>query len=685
LSFSTLIMIWIPIVSYSQQEKDEMNQRQSEISSLRFPTVETDDLLKENQWLIFFNNRVDMNTFLSEYSVITKLNNLMGVIISTSIEGVSNLEKQFSFLTMESFYPLTQSKFRINIEDYDIVNNIDSISVSSLSSAKSLGLNEMRELNYYGAGTKVGIMDDGIFEHIDFEDRIKGKIGLMNTAYGFNLNKTPSPGNHGTPVAGLVGGAGIGNGNALGMAPETWLYDIDSGQISGSEFECTMLAMVMAIEWALEHEIDIINESFGLTDDNMIKWSIDLNTPYNLWQETIKRATNEGILFVKSAGNNPGEFTINMDDSIHVLCVGATEESFTQKATFSSMGPMWGTNAIKPDVIAPGVNVLTTNDNGAYTEFSGTSAAAPHISGAAAVLLGALRESNLDVNPGTLKSSIMATATELRLDTYMQGAGRPNITAAFDYILNAKRIVNHPITSCILAVDEPMKPFNLLQGSIDTFHLSLISSENQNLSVSVSGNASDFITFPQLTDGELEDQFSHDLIVKMKIPDNATLGTYKGVLEFLVNSTLLESLPMEITVGERRIKILAYTGYQSSDQFELNGIGELRVMRADLPTKGIVLNEVREENITAVLLESYDILWILGANYSEETWTFNPHLSDVDMQYDFLERTMVPTSQPVEVDPAEITVIREFQANGGGIIPKTIRGIQLNYTCYSDT
>ncbi len=102
-------------------------------------------------------------------------------------------------------------------------------------------------------------------------------------------------------------------------------------------------------------------------------------------------------------------------------------------ALFSSRGPV-SPFYIKPDLVAPGAFINTTLTDGRYNFTSGTSFAAPHVSGAAALLL----QRNPDLNPGEVKS-LLLTTTDFVLDPYddkfpleATGSGRLNITRAFE-------------------------------------------------------------------------------------------------------------------------------------------------------------------------------------------------------------------------------------------------------------
>lgn len=98
-----------------------------------------------------------------------------------------------------------------------------------------------------------------------------------------------------------------------------------------------------------------------------------------------------------------------------------------QVAGFSSRGPAPFTSAVKPDIMAPGVNVLSSVFTG-YELFNGTSMASPHVAGAAALLLA----SNPDLTQYEVKSALVTSATDEGFDVWEQGSGLLNIPAADD-------------------------------------------------------------------------------------------------------------------------------------------------------------------------------------------------------------------------------------------------------------
>jgi len=176
-------------------------------------------------------------------------------------------------------------------------------------------------------------------------------------------------------------------------------------------------------------------------------------------------------------------------------------------AHFSSRGPV-SPFYIKPDIVAPGAYINTTQNNGAYNFTSGTSYAAPHVSGAAALLM----QKNPEIHHHEIKS-LLLTTTEPVSDAYGQefslndaGVGRLNIARAFDATL----VVQPPHFVLSISSDYPVGE--------QVLELKSLSRSLENIEVSYEGP--DFIKFSNVMEG-------NNLQIKMNVLEKE-FGDYEG-------------------------------------------------------------------------------------------------------------------------------------------------------------
>jgi subtilisin family serine protease len=142
-----------------------------------------------------------------------------------------------------------------------------------------------------------------------------------------------------------------------------------------------------------------------------------------------------GTVVVISAGNNGGFGTATIGTpgtAEDAITVGATDYLMDYRASFSSMGPVnRAAPYIKPDVMAPGVGVISAYPGNQYASMQGTSMACPAVAGAAALML----SGNSSLTPADVKATLMETAVHIGEDgailpvmqpNYAYGAGRIN-------------------------------------------------------------------------------------------------------------------------------------------------------------------------------------------------------------------------------------------------------------------
>ncbi len=271
-----------------------------------------------------------------------------------------------------------------------------------------------------GSGVTVAVLDTGIdATHPDMTGRI---------AEARNFTGTPDASDtvgHGTHVASTIAGSGVASeGRYKGVAPEATLLD---GKVC-DDVGCPESAILAGMQWAaVDHRADVVNMSLGGPDSPEI----------DPLEEAVEALTAQtGALFVISAGNAGRDGTVGSPASADAaLAVGAVDRA-DELADFSSRGPRVGDDALKPDITAPGVDIVAARSAHGfigepvgeyYTRLSGTSMAAPHVAGAAALLA----QQHPDWAAEQLRSTLMAAARPHPAQTaYQQGAGRVDLTRA---------------------------------------------------------------------------------------------------------------------------------------------------------------------------------------------------------------------------------------------------------------
>lgn len=271
-----------------------------------------------------------------------------------------------------------------------------------------------------GEGVVVAVIDSGIdWQHAAFGGgfgeghRIAGGWDFVND------DADPDDDNgHGTHVAGIVAGDGAG---ISGVAPGATLLAYKVLDASGNGSESLFIA---ALERAMDPNGD------GSTDDHADIINVSLGaaagSPDDPAVKAVQNAVAAGAVVVISAGNSGGFYTIGTPGiAPAAITVGAVDRE-NRRAGFSSRGPAPGSLLPKPEVMAPGVAIVSAHAGGGTIAMSGTSMAAPHIAGIAA-LLRAIRP---DLTPAEIKSAIVSTAVPLGTEVMAEGAGRVDAFAA---------------------------------------------------------------------------------------------------------------------------------------------------------------------------------------------------------------------------------------------------------------
>jgi subtilisin family serine protease len=280
-----------------------------------------------------------------------------------------------------------------------------------------------------GAGVRVAVLDTGVDDaHPDLAGRVAAEENFTDSLEAGDRN------GHGTHVASIVAGTGAaGGGDRRGVA---FGATVLSGKVLDDGGAGQFSWIIAGMEWAAANGARVVNLS--LSSDAPSTGLDPLSLAVN------ELTASAGVLFVASAGNSgPRATTIGAPGSADAaLTVGAVDRR-DRLAEFSSRGPRLLDHAIKPDLVAPGVDIIAARATGTsigervgtnYTRLSGTSMAAPHVAGAAALLA----EQRPDWTPAMLKALLVGTANPISGGVYERGGGRVDLAAAIGQHLVAE-------------------------------------------------------------------------------------------------------------------------------------------------------------------------------------------------------------------------------------------------------
>ncbi len=231
---------------------------------------------------------------------------------------------------------------------------------------------------FRGAGVKVAIIDSGVGgQHNDLEGQVTKGVDLVdNKPMGWRVDTV----HHGSHCAGVITGSDNGRG-VVGFAVEAEVHAckiFPGGRLSD---------LIEAIDYCIHQEIDVLNLSLGTPESSA------------LVAAKIEEARNAGVAAVVAAGNDAGpvNFPGNMPIVLTVAAIGKSGtfpedsshaaqalEPSTPEGYFSAQFTCHGPEV---DVCAPGVAVLSSIPPNDYAAWDGTSMAAPHITGLAALVL----------------------------------------------------------------------------------------------------------------------------------------------------------------------------------------------------------------------------------------------------------------------------------------------------------
>lgn len=312
------------------------------------------------------------------------------------------------------------------------------------------GLDAAMADGYTGQGIRVGIVDTGIdvshpsMDHLldgdDDNGELKGFRDFLRDRFG--VDHAHDAAGHGTHVAGIISAKGssfqdrllYGGIDLRGGSPDVLLW---VAKVCDDD-TCSSSALTEALRWMRQQDLDVVSLSLGGQRNPLAINDANRNE--------INAMIDAGIVVVASAGNSGPcgeETTSDVDapaDIAGVIAVGAVDDSL-EVSCISSRGNNGGTNACrtsvfgqqigrcdpnkKPELVAPGVDILSAWRDGQYVRATGTSQAAPFVTSAVALMLEA-SGSSPDSREQVMQIKQVLADTAQKLD----GQSRPHDPAA---------------------------------------------------------------------------------------------------------------------------------------------------------------------------------------------------------------------------------------------------------------
>ncbi|MHA1871275.1 MAG: S8 family serine peptidase [Promethearchaeota archaeon] len=544
--------------------------------------------------------------------------------------------------------------------------------------AENLGVN--------GSNVKIAILDTGIsHKHSDLVNKDPFVYNINFVKDYDNNSVDPSDwfdrNGHGTHVAGIAAGLGLSSdGKYVGVAPGARLYNVKVANVSGS---VETSDVINAVQWCIDNNVDIISMSFGSAYPEV----------YDPESAILNEAVRRGITAVAAAGNSgPAFITAGSPAAIEsVISVGATDQ-YNQVADFSSLGPSYE-NQVMPDVLAPGVNIISTEAYGSllsryvrytsdqingkyiysdYIPLSGTSMATPVVAGAAALIKSAFP----NITPEGIRIALYKGAYSINDSKNSDlgisgkfgdngiGAGIINVSNSIKWLQNQANISE---LVKVFPNKLPVAPFDLISypGEEQHTNLSILYSGLNPKTVNITIPSDNSVL---ITSDKSQINFSNHSIrfmdLGIKVKDNATIGEKSIIVNITDanNGNLLDTI--NITLDIKYPKGSIYF-----DSFH-------------------GLNDMYPEWITGYMqLDLYQSMKVLHNNgyrlkYQMQNWTFNYNYSS-DAQIitpdKLFDNDIVVLQTPIiPYNDYELNALGEFVNAGGSILLLGTRSQWMN-------
>ena len=314
-----------------------------------------------------------------------------------------------------------------------------------------------------GAGVTVYVVDSGVYPHPDFNGRVAAGITYINDGNGTSDCSSSGSG-HGTHVAGIIGSTTYGVAKGVTIVPVRGLDCDNSGWSTD---------LIAGFDWAIADHTSgaaVINASFG-------------GDYFPPWDAAVDRAVADGIVVSIAAGNDgpsASSCTSSPASAPNGVTVGSTDLG-DSVSSFSTLGSC-------VDIFAPGRGILSLKQVGSLTTTkSGTSMAAPHVAGVAALMMAAI--------PSLTPSEV---AQNLR-STSLAGAVGGSLGSAPNYLLHLPASISRPVHDAHAAAT----PLDIWESSVTGTTLFATKQAGEPMVAGVSGSGSVWWRFVSPVSGTL--------------------------------------------------------------------------------------------------------------------------------------------------------------------------------------
>lgn len=489
--------------------------------------------------------------------------------------------------------------------------NGDSLSDGYISPARIINAERLWEKGIDGKGINVAVIDSGIDKnHPDL-------IGKVIAEKNFLANEVTADDllGHGTMIAGIIAGSGASSkGEYKGIAPGASLINV---KVIDQNGDGRVSDIIAGIEWAIYNGADVLSLSLGginlgetnppitMAADNAADQGVVVCVAAGNRNSTKNRDQPSGASASQLRGSSPVELSgaggsgkdvyflfvpivlalppgliDSPGDGVNVITLGSTDAE-GHMAKFSGSGPTRD-DRIKPDVVAPGMDIISTVPAGLkgpdyvdtyYARESGTSLSTPIAAGLAALLLQEMG----DLTPAGVKGAMTRGARKLNnshgvsYEPYYQGTGLLDALHSYHLLQELGEGMSGVVpdrwtpgrwaylpsgegvyVGLDTGADRPQKKlYALAPGDRDwnTRFVFFSNQERGGLSISPRGEIADWISLQPLPE-RISSNSQQVFAASIQVPEGADPGDYSGSLDITDSGKTLLNIPVNLTVAE---------------------------------------------------------------------------------------------------------------------------------------